>query len=100
MAWSTIRKATEEDTERLQIAATRFLERHQDEMPYLKLDAEDLQDPVFTVTFHTDWDESMEDAQRIPRRRLARLWTRCQRRALRHPHADGIAYGYVGQHVD
>jgi hypothetical protein len=101
MAWSTIRKATEEDWERLSAAARTFIERHLDEFPYLKLDDPEVQrDYVFALEGELDYRSSDAYDHEMKCRRLGRLWRRCVRRALRDGNAEGIAYGYVGQSVD
>lgn len=77
MAWSTIRKATSDDKRRLSDAAKRFCERHNIREPF-----DD--DFVMAVEYET-----------ADNPRLAGLWRKAVRRALRCQ-ADGIAYGYVG----
>ncbi len=100
MAWSTIREATQEDLDALNKAARRFAARH------------DLQDMDFVKP--SQWYDTVDNAvegevsrHRDPNdidhwyaMRLKTLWTRVVRRVLKHPTADGVAYGYVGWHVD
>lgn len=97
MSWSTIRKATDEDRERLQAAAHRFIQRHAEEFPYVDCD-----DPDVSENYARALEDELESSgyEREERgRRLRPLWRRCVRRALRSPDAEGIAYGYVGQSV-
>ena len=85
MSWSTIRKATEEDRERLNRAAMRFCERH--DCPYV------YGSPVENVeaAIANDFYDGVY---------LRKLWRACVRRALRSNDAEGIEYGYVGFHVE
>jgi hypothetical protein len=90
MPWSVIRKATEEDKARLRAASARFAQRH---------GLGDLPDDVIDlyqagVVGPAPRGCSLEEEQRA--RYLLPLWKRAMRRALRHPSADGIAYGCVG----
>lgn len=97
MGWSTIRKATSEDTERLNAAAQRFVERHElgDDVKVVPDESSPLWYELseYLEVMGTDWPN-----WDIPK--LRRLWRQCVRRALREPNAEGIAYGYVGQHVN
>ncbi len=93
MAWSTIRRATTGDHESLDSAATRFIERHH--LDPMRFGNEHIHDALTNELYaryqYADYDDE---------RRLWRLWLACMRRALNEPHAEGIAYGYVGRHAD
>ena len=90
MSWGTLRKANDEDLAALNAAARRFAERH--DITF----ASEISD-VDTVEY---WlYEQDKDDFRLGKY-YARLWNRCVARALKHPGAEGIAYGYVGYHVD
>lgn len=83
MAWNTIRKATETDTNKLNAAAIRFCDTHclnYGETPYGEISAQSAVESAIE-----------QDAA------LRKLWKRVVRRALNEPTADGIAYGYVGR---
>ena len=92
MGWATIRKATDEDGERLNKAARRFYDKHpevRDYAPdegdwYSRVDA-----AVMAVYDYVDGGKN-----------TAKLWRRCVRRALGEPTADGIDWGYVGRRAD
>ncbi len=86
MAWSVIRKATDEDRRRLWERTVAFCKRHGIEF--------DPEDPQGSIDF------AIARAHPAEAQRLRRLWTGVVRRALREPHADGIAWGMVGMHVD
>lgn len=73
MGWSILRRATDEDEDRMAAAVRRFVARY---------------------GFHPDWD----DQEHTPRTR--RAWVKATRRALRCSSCDGISWGYVGWHVD
>lgn len=92
MAWSAIRKATDTDSERLEAAAQRFADRH-------GIDVLDDAGALFAVemalTPGTGCSQDDEDRARY----LMRLWRPIVRRAL-GCNADGIAYGYVGNHAE
>lgn len=90
MAWGTIRKATEEDTQRLNAAAIRFIERHG--ITGLVYDDETAWSELGDYLAGGGWDDTGNT-------RTLGQWKRCIRRALREPSADGIAYGYVGYHA-
>ncbi len=92
MAWQTIRRATEEDTARLERAARRFAERH---------DIESSGDVVFDVEFaveHAAHHGIAATGHYPDDGRLRRRWQRYVQWALRGP-AEGIAHGYVGYEV-
>lgn len=97
MAWSTIRKATDEDFERLQDAARRFIERHAEDFPYLDCEDPDVAENCARALENELGSDAYEREERG--RRLRPLWRRCIRRALRCSGAEGIAYGYVGREV-
>lgn len=80
MSWSTIRKATDYDQIRLDTAARRFAKRHQ--IPLVETE-----NPTVEIHFAVEADSSLRP-----------LWRRIVRYAL-GCRADGIAYGYVGNHV-
>ena len=85
-AWSTIRKATDEDHERLALAAKRFQTRH-------GLQSADILSELGCLT-----DRGMPECWKAER--LMPLWKRCVKRALRDNAAEGIAWGYVGYNAD
>jgi hypothetical protein len=92
MAWSTIRKATEEDVRLLQKRAEAFIERH--DIPRLGIltatDALESHIGHLIEGYGVSLEEQREG------RYLRRLWLAVVRRALGHRWAEGIAYGYVG----
>lgn len=99
MAWSTIRKATQEDYAVLNKAARRFADHHNldtsnfsDRPWYERVDA--------VVEGYAEYHRDPNDVEHWDAMRLANLWRRVVRRALKEPSTDGIAYGYVGSHVD
>lgn len=83
MAWSATRRATSEDSAKLERIAERFAERHG-----IPIDADGPPGAALTVALAVG-----------DRPRLNRLWLRCVRRAF-GAGVDGIAYGYIGSHVD
>lgn len=84
MAWSIIREATEEDNNRLDATARRFVERH-----HIDVSAErDIYGYYLAIS-----GAGEEDSY------LRKLWIGCVHRALRHDNAEGIAYGKVGYSV-
>jgi hypothetical protein len=96
-AWSVIRKATEDDKYRLEKSARRFVMRHEGFHFGLKM-AMAMKPPddrpwTFCVEHCLEESETDSHEEYI---RLNMLWRRCVRRALRHPDAEGIEYGYVG----
>ena len=98
--YATIRRADSEDTDRLLAAARRFAANH----PYAAGNVADLADgelsdhPDAYVSLLemsiVDYDASVPGA-----RNLLPRWRAAARRALRHPRADTIAWGYVGYNV-
>lgn len=92
MAWSTIRKATTEDRERLNAAAERFIARHGLEQYTNQFDG---MSPWWAVDFMLHQTEAVGRDTPYVRR----LWRKALRRALRSPDADGIAYDYIGFYV-
>ena len=95
MAWSTIRKATDEEYRRLEAAAARFGTRHPS-----SIYCSDGLAPSITVAGIECWLERLADSpDRDNGLYLRRLWRKAVRRALRHPATDGIDYGYVGYSV-
>jgi len=84
MAWVCYRQATSEDRDRLQAAARRFIYRHS-----LRISTEDDTGDSLALSI----DLYVGGYER-------RLWLRCARRALRHPQAEGIAWGHVGRSVE
>jgi hypothetical protein len=90
MSWSTIRRASENDTTRLTAAAERFCARH--DIDYHDCTAE------FAIDCALDIGGSPSYEHLNRARRLAPLWRRIIRRTLGNG-AEGIAYGYVGFHI-
>ena len=91
MAWSTIRKATDDDKIRLYEAAERFCRRHNiDDGDASALDAVE-----FAVTDCAGTASEFSDRAK----RLRPLWRKAVHRTLQCK-ADGIAHGYVGFHVE
>ena len=82
MSWACLRKATEEDHNRLQTTAERFAARH---------------DMWIFADIVGALEVSLNIAEYRPE--LKRLWLACVRRALRDKRAEGIAYGYVGRNI-
>lgn len=91
MAWSTIRKATDEDIERLNTAGTRFVEKHGRTWDKGFLVSEEPRSVAQDLADDNDHPDHPY---------LRKLWRAAVRRALRCRYADGIAYGYVGSHVE
>jgi hypothetical protein len=88
MAWSTMHKASEEDFERVESSARRFAVRHDLFM------VNDCNGENEGLPAHLEVGLIVDD-----RPGLRPLWRRCVVRAL-GPGAEGIAYGYVGFHVN
>lgn len=86
MSWTTIRPATPEDHDLLEQRAAAFVKRHN-----LYPAGETAVDTI---------EIELLGLEPSDRARLERLWHRVASRALRHPHATGIAYGHVGHHTD
>jgi len=99
MGFIAVRPATDDDKQRMDDAAQRFLARHPE---------------IGRVFAPADWGAtraitnyvgalgapgaSGTDAANA--RRIGQLWQRVARRALREPHADGIAWDSVGYWVE
>jgi len=100
MAWSTIRRATDEDNERLEAAARRFIARHETDLPYVIMDGpnddvvNELDNQLYQLI--TDYHHPLHGRAL----QLRRLWRKVVARTLGAPGAEGIAYGHVGFHVD
>lgn len=86
--WKKIRRATEEDYERLAVAIVRFIDRH-----HIFAGNDLLLGVECALIVFAGMDEEARDHAE----RLARLWTGVVRRALRCKEADGIVGGYVGR---
>ena len=106
MGWATIRRATDEDRERLQQAARRFIKRHELHRQ-VESDALSTDGPIAVVEFVVDrarkeglFPKDIGVPMMPDGGYLERLWRRIVRRALRCPGADGIAWDHVGYHVD
>ncbi len=93
MAWGTIRRATDKDTEALRIAAERFCKRH-------GIETHDGFGPESAIDCALCPGYGASDYEHDQVKRLRPLWARIVRRALNSPNAEGIAYGYVGYHVE
>ena len=94
MAWSVIRKATNEDYEKLDLAAGRFIERHNIDTRFGNGNVYVVEEQLANMTSIGQ----REDIE-IEGKRLRRLWLACVRRALGHKWAEGIAHGTVGFEV-
>lgn len=92
MAWSTIRKATDTDIDRLQSAAVRFCRRH--EIPF-----QNPQQATSEIDCLLSLGPECGHEIEYKAKRLRPLWRRIVRRTLGNG-ADGIAYGYVGFSVE
>ncbi len=92
---SLIRGITEGDEERLRAAARRFVQRHEQELQLLlgRLSAEDGLPHNLAWCLEHQADESLQES--FLRARLRPLWRAAFRRAVREPHADGVAWGYI-----
>ncbi len=92
MAWNVIRKAKEEDLERLYKSARRFCDRH-----HIGYDVE-LSDYVAAVEDHIAYliSPGIGDVEHEQGMYLDRLWYGCTQRALKTPGAEGIAWNTVG----
>lgn len=87
MAWNMIREITEDDHAVLNERAEAFSARHGVGM------ADPQDDPHAWRTLEHMIDMSQDD-------RLRRLWLGVFRRAVGSRRAEGVAYGYIGYHVD
>lgn len=108
---NVIRKATQEDYDRLQAAATRWIERKlNDARPYNRKLVEAIQFRMSSIEGGEVQAEHIDDLfyiaiDRYPEDENLKyersLWHRCVARALQVSLSDGvpyIAYGYVGYH--
>ena len=87
MAWSTIRRATQGEKEKLEAAAVKFCIRHDiDRTPGSAVDAVEAE---MEFRIYDDND-----------RRLKNSWLRIARRILGSRRAEGIRYDMIGYHVD
>lgn len=87
MAWSAIRKATKEDFQRLDHAWKEFRAKHPE------ID-------IWSPLYNGDLDE-FECCNGTPPRRIRALNEAWKKRRLRLVGSrEGIAYGYVGEHVE
>ena len=93
MAWSVIRRATDEDWARLIAFENRFTLRHQTELTAARLTVDDLgpRTPILAYGASVETERGW--------RHLNPLYRAGVRRALRHHWAEGIGYGAVGFHV-
>jgi hypothetical protein len=99
MAFRTIRKATDEDYERLNKAARRFSDRHP-ELRVQKFGVDSWSNAVDTaIGIETMIHSDPNDWDYVGAKYLEMLWKRIVRRATNEPNADGIAYGYIGYHT-
>ena len=89
MAWSVIRKATNEDCELLEKRAQAFCKRHD-----IPLEADD--SAVQEVDWYIEPCDDDDEGQRLDRQYLKQLWLAIVRRTLKHPRAEGIAWENVG----
>lgn len=87
MAWSTIRRATDDDMANLAKTAKRFVERH---------GLGTYMSPILTVADLEIGHYGESESEARHRKHLRRLWVQCVRRTLKEPAAEGIAFGYVG----
>lgn len=89
MAISTIRKITDEDNTRIEAAFASFSERHNIEIPHSLVEKFD---PDYSV-----WSERRNGlVYGDELNRLRPLLLACFRRAVRHPSANAVGYGYIG----
>ena len=84
MAWSIIRRATEEDVKRLAAAQKRFEQRHGIDLDSVYMDCSE-------TGYGGGRAVNYKEAKY-----LWRLWLRVVRRALGEENAEGIAWGHVG----
>lgn len=87
MAWATIRRANDEDITVLRERAAAFCARH---------NIETYDDPLCAIDYAVSEHHGESLLDEMDWKRLNRLWQAVVRRALKHPAAEGIAYGYVG----
>lgn len=100
MSWSTIRKATHDDHETLNHRAEAFMARHNipPPTPPELTDATELWRHLDAYLDQRALSGSWLNMQ--DGKHLRRLWIAILRRAVGHPAAEGIAYGYIGYHAD
>jgi hypothetical protein len=98
MGISTIRKATEEDYERLEKAAVRFVKRHDIDLSPVWDGSLPGNSPAPTAdALHSYLDDARhDDPWNNNGRYLWKLWIDCFRRAVDESTADAIGYGYIG----
>jgi len=102
MAWSTIRRATDDDIDTLNERAQTFAERHGIELPHHDPDGAGNLPDYYGLDTALSTGYGMGRMADSPEYMsyLARLWKRIVNRALGTRGCDGIAYGYVGSHQD
>jgi len=94
MAWATIRRATEQDTEALEAAAQRWCTRRGLNPCIDRHGADDWTSTAEHYLWELDRDCQHED--RAHYRQELHNWHRVVARALGDSGAEGIAYGHVG----
>jgi hypothetical protein len=94
MAWSTIRLVTKEDYQILNKKAREFATRHG-----LELKGAPIYSPLEDLEIDIEYMIN-NGPDRERGRQLRRLWLGVFRRAVNEPDATGIAYGYIGYHVN
>jgi hypothetical protein len=97
MPWARIRKATDEDRARLELAAALFVKMHKLES-YTRYAAQ-ATDPRFSVSFALEralnrWSDLYKSDSAL-HQRLTDLWRAEAGHALREEDASGIIDGYV-----
>jgi hypothetical protein len=98
---------TDEDTDRINAAATRFCHRHADELAILaagvttwrELHEIDGENALQALGYALDHEQGESGRGADLRRYLNPLWLRAFRRAVRDNSADSTAYGYLGVSV-
>lgn len=100
MAWSTIREATSEDYAALNKAARRFADHHNLDVTNFESGNNWYYRVDMTISSYVWQHRDPNDVEHWDAARLANLWRRVVRRALKEPSADGIAYNYVGSRVN
>jgi len=88
MDWSVLRKATEEDYEKMEKAFDRFCRRH-------NLDPE-LMGGFNSIESVLEYDINQGGASAAGARYLRTLWRRIVKYTLKHPMAEGISHDTVG----
>ena len=97
MAWSVIRKETDEDYAALNKAARRFADRHGIALVMFN-NTNSIYDQVDTFIQANLESTPADDWEYAGAKYLETIWKRCVRRALKEPAADGVAWGSVGFH--